>query len=92
MVVTPFVANVATWLEKVLEGTIREARESETPVSTDRLEGHVLLARFGRVGRTLTEMLERQSIGHLAVDADPTTVHQAREAGRPIFFGDASPR
>jgi monovalent cation:H+ antiporter-2, CPA2 family len=92
MVVTALVANVATRLAKVLEGTIGAAHASETPVSTDRLEGHVLLAGFGRVGPTLAEMLERQSIGHLAVDADPTTVHQAREAGRPIFFGDASYR
>jgi monovalent cation:proton antiporter-2 (CPA2) family protein len=90
MVVTPFVASFATRLAKVLEGTIGEAGESEPAVPTDGLEGHVLLAGFGRVGRTLAEMLERQSIGYLAVDADPATVHQARKAGRPIFFGDAS--
>jgi monovalent cation:proton antiporter-2 (CPA2) family protein len=91
MIVTPLVASFATRLANRLEGRVAAAGETDTAaVPTDGLEGHVLVAGFGRVGRTLAEMLERQSIPYLAVDLDPATVHDARQAGRPIFYGDAS--
>jgi monovalent cation:proton antiporter-2 (CPA2) family protein len=90
MMVTPFVASFATRLAAVLEARVGEPGEGAAPGPGDGLEGHVLLAGFGRVGQTLAEMLEREAIPYLAIDADPTTVHHAREAGRPIFFGDAS--
>jgi monovalent cation:proton antiporter-2 (CPA2) family protein len=90
MVVTPFVASFATRLAGAIEGRGGEVGPSDGPVATDGLEGHVVLAGFGRVGQTLAEMLEREAISYLAIDADPTTVDNARKAGRPIFFGDAS--
>lgn len=90
MLVTPFVASFASRLARLLEGAVGPPDESDQAVPTDGLEGHVVLAGFGRVGRTLAEMLEQQQIPYIAVDADPSTVHEARQAGRPIFFGDAS--
>jgi monovalent cation:proton antiporter-2 (CPA2) family protein len=89
MVVTPFVASFATRLAGLLEDRAGAVVETDKAVPTG-LEGHVLLAGFGRVGHTLAEMLEHQSIPYLAVDADPAKVYEARKAGRPIFFGDAS--
>lgn len=95
MLATPFVASFASRLARAMEERIREPAQSEPAqservVPTEGLEGHVVLAGFGRVGQTLAVMLERQSIPYLAVDSDPTTVQEARKAGRPIFFGDAS--
>ena len=90
MVATPFVASFATRLARRLEARGGETGPSDEPVATDGLEGHVLLAGFGRVGQTLALMLERETIAYIAIDADPITVDHARKAGRPIFFGDAS--
>jgi CPA2 family monovalent cation:H+ antiporter-2 len=88
MMVTPFVAGFATRLARRLEAC---SGASETPgPAFAELEGHVVLAGFGRVGQTLAQMLEQQSIPYLAVDADPATVQRAHQSGRPVFFGDAS--
>ncbi len=90
MLVTPFVASFASRLATAMEERVGGPAESERTAPTVDLEGHVVLAGFGRVGRTLAQVLERQTIPYLAVDADPATVHEARRAGRPVFFGDAS--
>jgi len=90
MLVTPFVASFATRLARILEDRSGAPATSDQAVPTDGLEGHVLIAGFGRVGQTLAQMLERETIPYLAVDADAVTVQEARKAGRPIFFGDAS--
>jgi CPA2 family monovalent cation:H+ antiporter-2 len=59
-------------------------------VPTEGLEGHVVIAGFGRVGQTLAQMLKREAIPYIAIDADPAIVQESLQAGRPIFFGDAS--
>jgi CPA2 family monovalent cation:H+ antiporter-2 len=90
MLATPFVASFANRLARAMEDHVGEPAEREQMVPAEGIEGHVVFAGFGRVGQTLAVMLERQSIPYLAVDADPATVQEARRAGRPIFFGDAS--
>jgi CPA2 family monovalent cation:H+ antiporter-2 len=89
MMITPFVASFATRLARWIESRSGEAAEVTTAAFAE-LEGHVVLAGFGRVGQTLAQMLEQQAIPYLAVDADPGTVQRARKVGRPVFYGDAS--
>lgn len=53
------------------------------------LEGHIVLAGFGRVGRTLADILDAEGIDWLALDTDADTVAAARRERRPVWFGDA---
>ena len=54
------------------------------------LVDHVVIAGFGRVGRTVARELEQKGIGFIAVDRDPVVVSTARSQGEPVYFGDAS--
>lgn len=89
MFATPLVAVGADRLARILE-------RSEAAVPEDGLdeigeiEGHVVLAGFGRVGRTLADTLHAEAIPYVALDADPVCVAAARRQGLPVFFGDAS--
>jgi CPA2 family monovalent cation:H+ antiporter-2 len=55
-----------------------------------RLENHVVIAGFGRVGQTLGSLLESAYIPYVALDLDSEQVAKARYRGLPVFFGDAS--
>lgn len=90
MLATPFVAaavrRVAANMER--QSTTRQEHGSLTDVGD--LEGHVIIAGFGRVGRTVSEILKAEAIPFIALDTDPTVVARAREEDLPVFYGDAS--
>ncbi len=65
----------------------RQEREAE---GIPKLEGHYVLAGFGRVGRLLREVLQSESLTCIAVDSDMTAVSRARMEGIEIFYGDAA--
>lgn len=54
------------------------------------LKDHVIIAGYGRVGRTVALRLLSQDISVVAVDLDPDTVMAGRQARGPVYFGDAT--
>jgi CPA2 family monovalent cation:H+ antiporter-2 len=51
---------------------------------------HVIICGFGRVGQNLARVLERRGFEFIALDMDPFRVRDARQAGDPVVYGDAS--
>jgi monovalent cation:proton antiporter-2 (CPA2) family protein len=87
MVITPVLA--------VLSGRIarrfrRPAPEGSVEDHCLDLARHVVIAGFGRVGRTVAMMLERSGIPYVALERDEARVEAMRRAGLPVFYGDAS--
>lgn len=54
--------------------------------------GHVIVCGYGRSGQNLVWMLEQEGIASLALDLDPGRVREARDAGKPVVYGDATRR
>ena len=54
------------------------------------LVDHVVIAGYGRVGRTVARELQDKRIGFIAIDRDPVVVARARSHGESVYFGDAS--
>jgi len=90
MVVTPFVAAAAGRLAALVEDRSRLRAQEGDLAEIGELEGHVVIAGFGRVGRTIAQVLDAEAIPYLALDSDPVCVAEARKAGQPVFYGDAS--
>lgn len=92
MIVAPalirYNANIAKRLSP--KTTPHAARIATAPLHSESLSGHVLICGFGRVGQGLGRLLEAESIPHVAIDLDPVRVRQARAAGCPVHFGDAT--
>jgi CPA2 family monovalent cation:H+ antiporter-2 len=87
MVATPFIAvlgrHVATFLA---------AREAAVPLGAAEdagLEGHLLIAGFGRVGQTVAKLMESEKMPFAALDLDAERVAQCRKLGIPVYYGDA---
>ncbi len=67
--------------------TTRHGVEAET---FDLPGGHVVIAGFGRVGRTVAQLLDADNIPYVALDLDSGLCAREREGGRPVYYGDAS--
>jgi CPA2 family monovalent cation:H+ antiporter-2 len=51
---------------------------------------HVIVCGFGRVGQNIARVLEKRGFEYIALDLDPFRVRDARQAGDPVVYGDAS--
>jgi len=49
----------------------------------------VLIAGFGRIGKTVAAMLTAKGVGYVALDRDPERVADGRRDGYAVYFGDA---
>lgn len=90
MIVTPLVAIAARRLAADLERRSRATAHGHDVAELPEFAEHVILAGFGRVGRTLVDVLRAEAVPFLALDNDPVAVAEARKEGLPAFFGDAS--
>ncbi|KWV94175.1 MULTISPECIES: cation:proton antiporter [unclassified Erythrobacter] len=94
------VASLTMVLTPALEGLARklgsrlEERAAALPAGSgdpaEDLEGHVVIAGFGRVGRVIASILDREGLRYIAIDKDPTVASEARAVGLPVRYGDAS--
>lgn len=85
MAATPLLARLADWLARRLPAAPGPAAALEQDLAR-----HVVIAGYGRVGRAVAGMLEQAGVPFVALDLDLTRVMVARNAGRPVFYGDAS--
>lgn len=90
MLITPLVALVAEKLSAYLARSAPDDAGLHQMADAEGLEGHVVLAGFGRVGRTLIDTLQAEAIPFIALDTDPAVVSKARSARLPVYYGDAS--
>ncbi len=70
----------------------RQARETHEAINLPvaGLRDHVIVAGSGRVGRGVVEALSQLSLPFVLVEFDDRRVEQARDAGLPVIYGDAS--
>jgi len=89
MLVTPGLAPLAQ-----RAGAYVDAREvgrlPDKESVLDELEGHVIISGFGRVGRRIARILDREGFQYVAIDNDPARVAEYRGKGKAIMFGDAA--
>lgn len=90
IMVTPLVASAAEWIAKRMERSANAKAHEGSFEEIGEIEGHIIVAGFGRVGRTLANTLQAEAIPYLALDMDPFAVSRARSENLPVFYGDAS--
>jgi len=86
---TPALTVLAEWLDTRLSGRDLGAGE-DLETTAGRLEGHVVITGFGRVGRTVSRLLQETRIPFIALDLDPARVAEAHRRGIPAFYGNSA--
>ncbi len=87
MFLTPFLAVLARRVGQKLQASDVGAA-SDGPAVQD--QNTVIIGGFGRVGKMLARLLEKQRVPFIAIDSDAALVARERAAGTPIYYGDAS--
>lgn len=62
--------------------------EDQVQPDASASEGHVIVAGFGRVGRAVAHILEKEKADIVGLDTNPATVAKQRATGRRVYFGD----
>ena len=90
MVLTPAVSGLTSMAYQRLWP--RRPREAFEAINLPRsgLSNHVLVAGWGRVGRSVGDALSHLNLPYVLVEFDDRRVRQARAAGVPVIYGDAS--
>ncbi|MEE9400773.1 MAG: NAD(P)-binding protein, partial [Dehalococcoidia bacterium] len=55
-----------------------------------QLSGHAVVCGYGRMAKSLGQVLERRNFSYLIIDIDPRVIDLARERDIPCIYGDAS--
>ena len=89
MIATPGIAVLARKLGDIIDH--KSNRPPQTVlVDIPEMQGHVIIAGLGRVGRALTLVMDAEGIAYLAIENDMRIVAEKRKLGRPVSYGDAS--
>lgn len=84
LTITPLLARVGHDIARRIEMGSEAASHEDTPTSRTVIVG------FGRVGRTVAELLRQHDRPYIAVDADIDTVAAARRDGFAVRFADVA--
>ncbi|CEF99944.1 Regulator of K+ conductance, N-terminal [Ostreococcus tauri] len=88
MAITPYLAEFGNKLKDIIpQKTVQSMQPKEDEV--DDLKGHVIIAGFGRTGKTIGDILSANMIPFVALDVNPEVVRDGRAADKSVFFGDA---
>jgi monovalent cation:H+ antiporter-2, CPA2 family len=83
---TPLLAKAGQFFSRQIE----RQEKNETPAVSDATGPGTVVIGFGRVGRTVADMLRRHNLPYLGVDADIDNVNAARREGHTVLFGDVT--
>lgn len=92
MLATPLVASLAPRICRIIESRFDPVSRQTGESEVRDVEGHVIIAGYGRVGQTIAHLLESQKFGYVALDLDGARILELRRRGMPVFYGDASRR
>lgn len=83
---TPLLAKAGQLVARLIE----QQEKDEAPAAIDEMRAGTVVIGFGRVGRTVADMLRRHGLSYLGVDADIDNVNAARKEGYTVLFGDVT--
>ncbi len=89
MAITPLLSIIGAWLEEKIDSSEDLDNNQEFKGISD-LDGHIIIAGLGRVGRVVAYMLSEHQFNYVAVDGDLQLVKKARAQGFPVYHGDLS--
>lgn len=92
MIAIPVLGALGAWLGRRLVSRRGERDHGVAGVADESYSDHVVIGGFGRVGRTVADLLSSEQIPYVALDLDSRLVAIERRAGRSVYFGDSSRR
>ena len=94
MLISPLViranSDLTAWMERGDAAAIAELDQELRATRSLAKRDHVVICGYGRVGQNVARLLEGEGFEFIALDLDPGRVRRARQAGDPVYYGDAA--
>lgn len=87
MILTPPISGLTSWIYGLRKRRGPELEAANLPPEVAR---HIVVAGAGRVGRYVANLLQRLALPHVLVELDHRRFEEAKAAGLPVIYGDAS--
>ena len=89
MAATPLFATLGSEFKRFFKEENSVASLQAKEGDANDLNGHVIIAGYGRVGNMIGELLSEQLIPFVGLDVSADIVGKARANDVPVYFGDA---
>lgn len=90
MMLTPYLARLSRKASARARKAVAVAAGHTDPTPSD--SPRIILVGYGRVGRIVGDILNKQDKPFIGIDVDPEAVARARKAGVNVVYGDATQR
>jgi len=93
MIASPFLVKYNGRLAKILTGSYRQSREQieeNIAMDTGKMNGHVIICGFGRIGQNIAKILDTEGFSYFALDYNVKLIRNAVKAGFKVTFGDST--
>ena len=88
MAATPLLDTAGAVLERRWWYRVRTTPDLLNTETRD-LEGHIVIAGYGRMGQLIGSYLAHEKIPFVALDTNPREVSAGRKRHQPVYYGDA---
>ena len=89
MGVTPLLSTIGSKIEGKIDSNMELDNNQEFKGISD-LNNHVIVAGFGKVGKVVAYMLNKEQIGHIVIESNARIVTKAKKQGVSVFQGEVS--
>jgi K+:H+ antiporter len=77
-------------LARRADGLVADQPHAEVPEPAGKEDRRTIVIGHGRVGRMLTDMLDRHGVPFIAIESDVNVAAAERRRGRHVYFGNAT--
>jgi len=89
--ISAVVFTLGGFIQMTMEGEIgRVLSVGRTTRAIDRLNAHVILCGYGRIGQILAQELKAKGKSFVVLDNDPEAIADAQNQGHLVLLGDAT--
>lgn len=86
-----FAYSINVLTEAAVEGKIKDIfNQKRMQRAISKLENHFIICGCGRIGRTILEMLLRNSIPVVVIESNPDVIRDLESTGHLVMVGDAT--
>ncbi len=89
MLLSPYVSTLSGPAYALLQRWQARSPAPAIPLMEQELEGHIIIAGYGRVGRYTADLLRRLEMAHVVIERDQSRLDALKAANIPVIYGDA---
>ena len=90
MILTPFMLRNISQITDFLYKKEEDGEADNTAIFGLNPVGHIVLIGFGRLGKYISKLIQKEGLIFIAIEDDIKTVKDAQKQGLPVIFGNAA--